>query len=214
MIPIRMKVYVDYWNVQSNLWKVYPNDQVRIRWHDLGAEALRVVRGLRPAWAGMTAKGTELFASKSPEGVRQSAGKTSITRFLEGLRDYGIVVHIAERKLRDASLYCRVCAKTISTCHHCNTSFVIEKEKGVDIELCTTIYDDLADGVCDGVIIMSQDEDFVPLATSLRKRGVPVINLGFSEGGHPLAEACDELVTIQEIFPRIHVNAGQFDSRA
>jgi hypothetical protein len=196
--PLRVKLYIDHCNFQTCLWEAIPN--ARIRWRELGAAAARIAAGFCPDWAGLECVGTEVFGSRPPEGVALEPRQANHVTFLERLQAPGVNVHIVNRKRRQARVHCKACGSTHEACPECGTPYTVEKEKGVDLALAMAMVADVMDGVCDGVIIASQDGDFVPAAAFLAGRGIPVINLGFAQGGNTLAEACTAMVTLEEIY--------------
>ena len=158
----------------------------------------------------MTPGTTYVFASRPPEGASLSEHDRKNLEFLTMLNTYpDIVVSVAHRKWRDGSVRCNTpeCHHVIDTCPICRKALTRSEEKGVDATLFTKIVGDVVDGHTDAVIIASQDTDMVPIAEFLEDRGIPVINLGFQEGGNTLAETCSALVTLQEILPRVRYTA-------
>jgi uncharacterized LabA/DUF88 family protein len=206
---MRVNLYIDYWNFQSTIWDQLPK-RARIAWKDLCAETIRVAKEFNADWRTMTPGTTYVFASRPPEGASLSEHDRKNLEFLTMLNTYpDIVVSVAHRKWRDGSVRCNTpeCHHVIDTCPICRKALTRSEEKGVDAALFTKIVGDVVDGHTDAVIIASQDTDMVPIAEFLEDRGIPVINLGFQEGGNTLAETCSALVTLQEILPRVHYTA-------
>lgn len=88
-----------------------------------------------------------------------------------------------------------------STCPSCRTTWIHthQKEELVDMQMAMDIVSCLEKERLDAVILATQDRDFLPVVFWLQRRGIKVINLGWAHGGHALAEACDALVTVQEL---------------
>lgn len=201
---MRVNLYIDYWNFQATMWDQLPK-RSRIAWKDLCAETVRVAREFNPAWKDMTPGTTYVFASRPPEGAMLSDNDKKNLDFLNRIHGDGLVVSIAHRKWKNGAVRCNTpaCHHEIDTCPICRKALTRSEEKGVDASLFTKIVGDVVDGHTEAVIIASQDTDMVPIAAFLEERGIPVINLGFQDGGNTLAETCSALVTLQEIFPKV-----------
>lgn len=55
----------------------------------------------------------------------------------------------------------------------------VDKEKGIDVWLALEAYEAAAQGLCDVVVLIAGDSDFVPLVRKLNGLGVPVMVLGW-----------------------------------
>ena len=153
---------------------------------------------------------TYVFASRPPEGAVLSENDRRNLDFLNKLNTLpGLVVSIAHRKWKSGGVRCNThgCYHEIADCPVCRKPLTRSEEKGVDASLFTKIVGDVVDGHTEAVILASQDTDMIPIVEFLEDRGIPVINLGFQDGGNTLAEACSALVTLQEILPKVRYTA-------
>lgn len=73
-----------------------------------------------------------------------------------------------------------------------------ESEKGIDASLTVQLYDTME--AWDTAYLLSGDADFVPVVSSLRRRGKIIVGAGFSEVSSALVRECYDYIDLTKIF--------------
>lgn len=59
-----------------------------------------------------------------------------------------------------------------------------EKEKGVDVSVVTRMFE--MQDLCDTIILVSSDKDYVPALEALKRKGKYIVTAGFDDHTHPI----------------------------
>lgn len=78
----------------------------------------------------------------------------------------------------------------VRECPNCQASMLGYKEKGVDTRIATEMLDVGLQGLCDLIILVSADKDFIPVVDRLSQKNVKCISAFFPGRGHELAQHC------------------------
>lgn len=131
---IRIRAFIDYWNVQLTLNERMSQDRVKIDWQNIGKiladNAAKKINAPEYSYDGVI-----IYASFNPKSIEKSFNKW-ITTWLN--RQPGVQVQCLERQPK-APPKCPVCHKTIGICPHpgCGAKIAGTIEKGVDTLICT-----------------------------------------------------------------------------
>ena len=195
----RVRVFVDYWNLQLALntresnatgqrdsrfpidWQVFP------AW--VAAQAASVASPSNYSY-----EGTLSYVSYNPVG--DISFRHWITTWLN--RQPGIQVVAKERRPKMPPR-CTGCHMLIEYCPHCKAKVSATTEKGIDTALATDMIRLAWEDAYDIGVIASSDSDFVPVVEFLDSRGRKMIQAGFPPAGAHLATSCWASL---DLFPR------------
>lgn len=202
---LRIRVFIDYWNLQLTLndreSEAIGQDDVRflVRWKDFpglvagkAAELLEV--------SEFSYEGAIIYSSYNPRADPKF--KNWLSNWLD--RQPGIQVVALERRPK-APPRCPACHQVIETCPKCNNRIEATVEKGVDTAIATDMIRLAWEDAYDVAIVVSSDGDLVPAVKFLDQKGRKVIQAGFPPSGVQLATACwasFDLFALREEFRR------------
>lgn len=190
----RIKVFVDYWNLQLTLnereaaQQHQDNLRFKIDWRKL------------PAWLADNAARTTGIPKYSYEGaiIHASYDRNSsdgpgffnwATTWLN--RQPGIQVECHVRRPRSRPR-CNSCHKEIATCPHpeCGNPITGTIEKGVDTAIATDMIRLAWENAYDIGVLASLDADLIPAVHFLDQKGKKIVQAGFPPKGVDLATSC------------------------
>ena len=182
--PVRVHVFVDYWNFQLGIGGI----EYRIDWSILGewltAKACETV-GVPSG--GFVFSGMNVYTSYDPSSGNRSHYNW-VKNFLEKLP--GITAHCLERQTRWAP-QCHSCKQIVAHCPNCNASMAGTTEKGVDILLATDLIRMAWEDRYDLAVLVTSDSDLVPCVSYLRNTPKRVIQARFAPGGAAIASVSE-----------------------
>ncbi len=183
--PTRIKVFVDYWNLQLLINQKKNDDRVRIDWQNLGfwlgAQAANKVKITNYNYEGIN-----IYTSYNPKKEKESYYKW-VTNWLN--RQPGIQVYCLARQPKKAPS-CPCCHKPVNDCPHCKGTMVGTIEKGVDALIVTDMIRLAWEDAYDVAVLASSDRDLIPGVKYLDFKGKKIIQAGFPPIGSELAQAC------------------------
>jgi hypothetical protein len=119
-------------------------------------------------------------------------GGVGLSNFLnKRLPKLGYAVKAKNRRVKHP-LECPSCRRQITTCPHCTTPINAMEEKGVDIDLAVQMTIKATTQPCDGILLFTNDTDFVPAIEAVRSHGKPVFHVGFRNKGNTVRSYCDK----------------------
>lgn len=190
----RIRVFVDYWNLQLTLneheEKATGRYDIRFKidWRNL------------PAWLARKAADTANILNYSFEGAIIYASYDKNTADGRGFNNWaitwldrqpGIQVQCKPRHPKNAP-HCNVCHRVITNCPHngCGSKLAGTIEKGVDTAIATDMIRLAWEDGYDIAVLASSDADLVPAVEFLDHKGLKVIQAGFPPTGVHLATSC------------------------
>ncbi len=194
--PMRVCVFVDYWNLQLTLNQClgkHLNQQdvrAKIDWRAIGPlfaqEAANVVSG---TGATHSFDGTYIYTSYNPNTDEGKKYKNWAHSWLD--RQPGVNVNARERKPKSLPK-CPTCYREISHCPQtsCGKPIVQTVEKGVDTLLVTDLIRLAVSNTYDIAVIASLDADMIPAVEFVQTLSKKVIQAGFPPMGTALATEC------------------------
>lgn len=186
-MPPRVKIFIDFWNLQLT-WNDYHSRRgarrpVRIPWERRLYEVL--VRQVR---ADAVYAGTHVYASYAP-GLGKDAGLRRFFNAMDGFTGYD--VFLKERApLSPAKCTNHGCRLPITVCPHCRRSIQRTVEKGIDTALVTDLIRFGLDGHYDCAVLVAADADHVPAVEFLGNRAKQVTHAWFRGQSQELRNAC------------------------
>ena len=193
--PLRVMVFVDYWNFQLTLnereasHRGVANDRFKVSWRDLGpwlADKACSVLGIRDPHSH-SFEGVVFYASYDPAKDEGRKFRQWATTWLN--REPGVRVECRERRPK-APPRCPACHAEIVDCPHCHRRIQGTIEKGVDTLIATDMIRLAWEDAYDLAVLASSDADLVPAVEFLRIKARKVIQAGFPPLGAALATAC------------------------
>lgn len=192
--PIRVRVFVDYWNFQLTLnereasARGAADFRFGVDWKILGPWLARKACDVAGV-AQHTFEGSIIYTSYNPTTAEGSKFKKWAMTWLD--RQPGVSVQCRERKPRSA-FKCPSCHQPISICPHggCGKQLKSTVEKGVDTLIATDMIRLAWEDAYDIGVLASLDSDLVPAVEFLALRGRKIIQAGFPPKGIDLATAC------------------------
>lgn len=184
-------LYVDLPNFYSHLLESWIGNPRSLRdyflyWFDFDRLSRRLTSTVSPVWIFYSGR---RFGPK-PNRIEGKYLDTFVNRInsLKGVtaRDVDI-----EGMQREAASY---------QCDNCGHKGVAqwESEKGVDASLTVHLFDTME--AWDVAYLLSGDADFVPVVSSLRRRGKIVNGAGFSKRSSALVRECYEYIDLWNLF--------------
>lgn len=207
--PMRICVFVDYWNLQLTLnqcvGKVAGKADVRaqIDWRGIGPlfaqEAAQVISG---TGAPHSFDGTYIYTSYNPNTEEGRKYRNWANSWLD--RQPGINVNARERKPKSLPK-CPTCYQPITHCPQsgCGKPIVQTVEKGVDTLLATDLIRLAVSNTYDAAVIATLDADMIPAVEFVQTLSKKVIQAGFPPMGTALATECWGSFDVMKIADKI-----------
>lgn len=185
--PVRVRVFIDYWNVQLTLNEKEGNPKVKIDWKSIGTILAHEAAKLANVDTNYSYDGVVIYGSYNPQTTGGRIHKKWITNFLD--RQPGVQVQCLERKTKNPPK-CPVCHKAIEKCPFCDEKMIGTIEKGVDTFIVTDMIRLAWEDAYDIAVLASSDGDLVPAVEFIISKGLKVIQAGFPPSGVNLATSC------------------------
>lgn len=191
--PVRIAVFVDFWNFQLSLNEREARQQgvsdrrFKVNWKDLGPWLAEKAHALLKDPSPHSFEGVIVYASYDPAKEEGRGFHRWATTWLN--RQPGVRVECRERKPK-AFPKCPACHREISRCPHCEESIHGTIEKGVDTLIVTDMIRLAWEDAYDVAVLASSDADLAPAVEFLRLKGRKVIQAGFPPLGTTLATTC------------------------
>ncbi len=182
----QVHTFVDFWNYTLSMkqvdeefstdWKALPKILTR--------EAVKLVDPTAQAiYAGMNVYGSYDKSKEKDKGFHRWATNTLDTF-------PGVNAYFKPRTKKKSFPSCPTCYEEVKTCPKCDADMRGTEEKGIDTRIATDLISYAWEGAFDIAILVSADQDFVPAAENLQKRGIKVIQAGFPPNGMLLRQKC------------------------
>lgn len=192
VIRPRIRVFVDYWNLQITLnareSEITGQEDTRFKvdWRDFPGW----VAGKAAEVVGVTQfsyEGAIIYVSYNPKTEVDRPFRNWLMNWLD--RQAGIQVDIRERQPK-AAPRCQSCHRPIEICPNCGVPIAGTVEKGVDTAIVTDMIRLAWEDAYEVAVVVSSDRDLVPAVEFLDAKGRKVIQAGFPPSGVDLATAC------------------------
>ncbi len=191
--PIRVRVFVDYWNVQLTLNEKEtsrsgnPDSRIKIDWKNIGDLLAEKAAQIAKVEKNYSFDGVIIYGSHNPLNDKGKKFKKWMTTWLN--RQPSVQVKCLERQAKNPP-NCPSCHKPIEKCPACNEKMIGSVEKGVDTFIGTDMIRLAWENAYDIAVLASSDRDFVPAVEFLNSKGIKVIQAGFPPSGVNLATSC------------------------
>jgi uncharacterized LabA/DUF88 family protein len=182
---IRIKVFIDYWNLQLLINEITAEEKARIDWQNIGQLLAKYAAELIKI-KSYNFEGANIYTSYNPRRDRDGYFKW-VNNWLN--RQPGIQVYCLERQTKQPPK-CPTCHKPIEQCPHCKGVMIGSIEKGVDALIVTDMIRLAWENAYDIAVLVSSDRDLIPGVKFLDAKGKKVIHAGFPPIGSDLAQAC------------------------
>ena len=196
--PVKIRVFIDFWNFQLTLNQKAANPRFKIDWVTMpqiivneGARLLNL--------QDFSYEGSKVFTSYNPKTEEGKKYRKWATNWLD--RQSGIQVHCFERRPKNHPK-CPVCHKTIAKCDDpsCGADMAGTVEKGVDTGIATDMIRLAWEKAYDVAILASADADLVPAVEFLDMKGFRVLQAGFPPDGSHLSRACWATINVSKLY--------------
>jgi uncharacterized LabA/DUF88 family protein len=190
----RIRVFVDYWNLQLTLNEKESeatgrqDERFKIDWKSLPVWAARKAAEVT-SLGNHQLEGCIIFASynpNTPEGRKFNAWASTWLNRQPGIQVTGFARHPR------SAPKCNTCHQSITNCPHrgCGARLAGTVEKGVDTAIATDMIRLAWERAYDVAVLASSDADLVPAVKFLDQKGVKVVQAGFPPSGVNLATSC------------------------
>ena len=98
-------------------------------------------------------------------------------------------------------VHCQICGNEIQKCPSCQAPLYKSQEKGVDVSLATDLTTLAWENAYEIGILISSDNDFIPVVTRLQDMGFKIINLVWKDHYTELARTCWATLSMTHIIP-------------
>lgn len=184
MSTLRVRVFVDFWNLQLTLNGLVGADY-RLDWKALSprlvAEAETILE------EPLHLEGTHVYVSLNPRTKKGKRLRGWAMSFLD--RCPGIRVICKERKPKGLPR-CPTCHEEVKVCPVCGAAMQGTVEKGIDTAIVTDMISLAWENAWDVAILASSDHDLIPPVEFLTTKGRKIINAHFPPVGAHLARTC------------------------
>ena len=184
--PLRVKVFVDFWNFTLSMRSVDPT--FKVDWHKLGHCLAREAGLLIDYDANVLYEGMHVYGSYDPNKSQDGKLKHWFLNTLDKLP--GVHAVIQERQRKRGFPRCPACQAEVFTCAVCGSDMRGTEEKGVDTRIATDMTSlAWANGYTCAVLV-SSDRDFGPVVEVLQMRSIKVVHAAFPPAGSQLMQRC------------------------
>ena len=193
----RVRVFVDFWNftlLMSSEEQGFSTD-----WRKLGPVLTRMAAEVINPEAVGEYQGLNFYGSYDPASEhgkkRHRWAVNIISKFP------GVTVSIVPRKRKLSPPKCPVCHNEVTTCTDlsCGADMRGTEEKGVDVRMATEMVSLAWANNYDVAVLVSSDQDFVPVAEFLETKGIKVIHGAFPPKGAQLTQKCWGSINLPDI---------------
>ncbi len=108
----------------------------------------------------------------------------------------GVSVSMVPRQKRRSPPSCPTCHGEIATCPRCGATMRGTEEKGVDVRMATDMISLAWADNYDIAVLVTSDQDLVPVAEFLGTRGIKVVHGAFPPQGSLLTQKCWSSISI------------------
>ena len=181
----RVRVFVDFWNytltMRNDVDPTFATD-----WAKLGPELARAAVAAVDATATGEYQGLNFYGSydRTKEKKLHGWATTVVDTFP------GVTVSMVPRQKKRSPPKCPTCHEAVATCPSCGADMRGTEEKGVDVRMATDMISLAWIDNYNIAVLVSSDQDFVPLAEFLQTRGLKVIHGAFPPKGAQLTQRC------------------------
>lgn len=193
---MRVKIFVDFWNLQLS-WNEYHErsgvkEPIRIPWEKALPQVLLSRIGKEAKYTG-----THVYASVNPK----SPNDRGLKSFLQSMELFpGYKVLVRERTtVKNVKCNNEACRKYINECPYCHNPISRTVEKGVDTLIAIELFHFALENVYDKAILISNDADFVPAIEYIQRKGKNIIHAGFKTQGMTVKRACWDHIDLEDI---------------
>ena len=182
----RVRVFVDFWNYTLSMRQV--DADFRTDWSTLGPVLSRAATALVTATGTGEYQGLNFYGSYDPNREKDRKllrwATTKVSSFP------GVSVSIVPRQKKRSPPSCPTCYDEVATCPACGADMRGTEEKGVDLRMATDMIRLAWADNYDIAVLVSSDQDFVPVAEFLETRGIKDIHGAFPPLGPHLTRTC------------------------
>ena len=179
---------MDFWNYTLSMKEV--DQGFMTDWSTLGPELVHAAAGLiaAPSAGAYQYQGLNFYGSYDPA----SAADKKLYRWATTKVDTfpGVNVSMMPRQKKRSPPRCPACQETVPNCPTCGFDMRGTEEKGVDVRMATDMIKLAWVDNYDVAVLVSSDQDFVPVAEFLETRGIKVIHGAFPPKGAHLTRKC------------------------
>ncbi len=193
MNTLRIRIFVDFWNLQLTLRDLRGRNY-KLDWAKLSPCLVTEAETL--LGTPLQFEGTHVYLSYNPN----APGDRSLLKWSTDVLDRfpGVRVICKERKAKKPP-FCPTCHQTVADCPHCGNPIARTVEKGIDTAMVTDMISLAWEDAWDVAVLVSSDHDFIPAIEFLTNKGQRVINAHFPPIGIHLARTCWASIDFQPL---------------
>ena len=179
----RIMIFLDFWNFELSIKAL--DDHFLVDWKILPQVLFTATNSHIMNPNGASFMGLRLYGSYSPS-------ETSLHKWGTGFlkKIPGVFPEWMPRQKQVSGPKCPVCKTEVSKCPHCTDSMLGYKEKGVDTRIATDMIKFAWEDAYDTALLVSADQDFVPVVDFLDAKGKKVLHGRFPPKGAVLSQHC------------------------
>ncbi len=182
----RVRVFVDFWNYELSMQRV--DATFRTDWSRMGPVLSREAIASVDSRATDHYQGLNLYGSFNPD---HQADRNLLRWATTVVSTFpGVSVSMVPRQKRRSPPSCPTCHVEIATCPRCAAALRGTEEKGVDVRMATEMISLAWADNYDIAVLVTSDQDLVPVAEFLGTRGIKVIHGAFPPQGSHLTQRC------------------------
>lgn len=189
--PIRVRIFIDFWNFQlslNTLEKAEGRTSFCVDWKGVAPACCDQVNALIKPASGVAYEGLHVYSSYTDGKGPDMKHKNWVETWLD--RQPGVVATCVKRSQKNSPPKCPGCHAEATHCVTCGHDMRGMEEKGVDTRIVTDMMSLAWNGAYDVAVLVSADRDFIPVAEELQSRGIKVIHGKIGKAGMDLAAHC------------------------
>lgn len=198
--PLRIRIFVDFWNFQLSLRR--EDEAFKVDWKPVAG--LLVGEAEKLLNAPVTYEAMHVYGSYDPNKPNDLKFRNWFTTWLD--KQPGVHTVLVERQKKRNHPKCPVCQADTKTCHACGGDMRGTEEKGVDTRIATDLISLAWSNGYDVAIVLSADRDFVPVADFLQSKGIKLIHAAFPPKGSQLSQRCWGNFSVTKLMEQFRLN--------
>jgi len=180
----RIYVFVDFWNYTLSM---------RQKDEDFKTDLKALPKILTREAGNLVDPGAlAIYSGMSVYGSYNKSTEKSLYNWATNILDTfpGVNAHFQPRMRKKSFPTCPKCHEKIENCPKCANDMRGTEEKSIDTKIVTDMISLAWEDAYDVAVLVSSDQDFVPAAEHLQKKGKKVVHAGFRPDGALLRQKC------------------------
>lgn len=182
-----VRVFVDFWNFTLTINRL-TGMGFQTDWRELPLVLTRGAMHIISPGEDWVFKGMNVYGSYDPNSPKDQDMYRWATQTVA--RFPGVQTYFAPRQVMRSGPSCPSCHHNIETCPQCGDSMLGTEEKSVDVHMATDMVRLAWEGNYEVAILVTSDNDFLPVVDFLQTKGYTIVHGAFPPQGAELSQRC------------------------